>query len=325
MPGTPRKNIYFAVILLAFLIARSLVSRSSGDRLSTNVVEVLALELAGIVFRERIRERILQWIILLLVMPNVLSELFPDKHASDSSQKHSSLPDALKRFCHHPQRKAKKLQTKPGNESVPWCQQCYPPVQNLVVCPAVPLSGDGNDRMRYEKNRFTSFHRIPQTDLPPETRPIELAGRGFYFDGNQRQVLCFSCGARYPDHHPVCTWMTENVLFREPFHPPASPPPIPREHSRFVMGVSMRPAHRASPANNPHPPGNAPPLPGYQPDSVLSDYSASPNNRPVQNPIRRHVTSGEEDEGALRRMQSKNNTPVSLLFCTLIRTMTNYL
>ena len=322
MPGTPRKNIYFAIILLAFLIARSLVSRSSGDRISTNVVEVLVVEIAGTVFRERILERTLQWIVLLLVMPNVLSELFPDKHVSDSSQKHSSLPDALKRFCHHPPRKAKKLQTKPGNESVPWCQQCHPPVQNLVVCPAVPLSGDGNDRMRYEQNRFTSFHRIPQTDLPPETRPIGLAGRGFYFDGNERRVLCFSCGARYPDHHPDCTWMTENV----PFYQPPSPQPIRCEESPLVMGVKTRPAHQASPANNPHPPGNAPPLPGYQPDgpSMLSDYSASPDNRPMWDPIRRHVTSGEEDEGALRRMQSKNNTPVSLLFCTLIRTMTNY-
>ena len=231
MPGTPRKNIYFAVILLAFLIARSLVSRSSGDKISTNAVEVLVVEIAGTVFRERILERMLQWIVLLLVMQNVLSELFPDKHASDSSQKHSSLPDALKRFCHHPPRKAKKLQTKPGNESVPWCQQCYPPVQNLVVCPAVPLSGDGNDRMRYEQNRFTSFHRIPQTDLPPETRPIGLAGRGFYFDGNQRQVLCFSCGARYPDHHPDCTWRTENV----PFCQPPSPQPILCEESPLVM------------------------------------------------------------------------------------------
>ena len=213
MPGTPRTNVYFAVILLAFLIARSLVSRSSGDRISTNVVEELVLEIAGTVFRERILKRILQWIVLQLVMP-VLSELFSDRHASDSSER------SIKRFC--------------CNESVPCCQECHPPVQNLVVCPAVPLSGDGNDRMRYEQNRFTSFHRIPQTDLPPETRPIGLAGRGFYFDGNERRVLCFSCGTRYPDHHPDCTWMTENVPFREP----PSPPPIPCEDSSLVMAVS---------------------------------------------------------------------------------------
>lgn len=322
-------------MFLFILIVRSVALEIYNNWGSAKVVVALDPEKATSALKRSadLLHSMLSGIKLFWIMEKVFSEPYVTTQMSDSTDKPSSCAQKLRSsnnaFKHLSRRKlsfgekAAQKQQINGTATLSQKQQYsennnirqnYINNRNLVACPAVPVYGDEHERMRYEWTRFESFYRVPETDLPPGTRPIHLAQGGFYFGRISRLVRCFSCGERHPTHLHGCTRMVENV----PFCKPPSPPPTHSPDNPSLMNVVTRPqcsccAQKACIGSDPCLLGFA--SSGSQTDGLSSTsqaYPASLDNRPRNDPIRRYVTSGEADE-ALARMACK------IVFCVFVR------
>ena len=324
MHRTPGTSFCFGLSLLLFVIIlialRSAPGRSSDGTSATVAMGSLDPEKAHAVSGRRsliLLMRMLPWFLLDATMSTILpdtrasratgkqgSDWFSEKDISRSG-KHALVPDHL--YGSFGRGKAREQQGGKKEERQGPCAACLtlgqdhfsPPFQTLIALPAVAVAADAAERMRYEQNRFTSFHLVPDALLPPATRPICLARGGFYFDWTRRAVLCFSCGGQYPSPHlPDCTRLVEDVPFSQaPPPPPPQQPPSP-DDPQLLNVVARTPSQQACTRPNPYLPGGAT-SGGAEQDGHSAGtpvYATHPDARPANDPIRRHGVPGQELE-----------------------------